>query len=321
MAPRTAGNRAVAELLEAPRATPPPPAVAQRDTLPVPTVAERLATADTNLKAGTLDDPIWAAFQASGGTANAIADRIWQGPLALSDVQPPARSRTDPAVKLRAALVKAVDRVVAAKLNERIKQATGKADADKVKADVVRLTGTGASWDASDIANQLWREWVGPASIVKDSAGAGTPVRLYDALKSAAGKHAGTLRKAGVRRGGPQGPAGRRDHRRRDDPEAAQGLGPRRHRLRRAHRRDPSRPWRQRQARRRDLEGAQRPDPEARRRRRGEHRQRDEDREPPGHGRALGGVPRSVHRLDLEDDLALPRGQHRRRVGLRQPIK
>ncbi len=193
---RTAGNRAVAELLEAPRATPPPPAVAQRDTPPVPTVAERLATADTNLKAGTLDDPIWAAFQASGGTANAIADRIWQGPLALSDVQPPARSRTDPAVKLRAALVKAVDRVVAAKLNERIKQATGKADADKVKADVVRLTGTGASWDASDIANQLWREWVGPASIVKDSAGAGTPVRLYDALKSAAGKHAGTLRKA-----------------------------------------------------------------------------------------------------------------------------
>ena len=195
---QTAGNRAVAELFEAPRsaaAGPSSAAVIQRDPPPGPTVAERLATADTDLKAGTLDDPIWAAFQANGGTANAIADRIWQGPLALSDVQPPAGSRTNPALKLRAALVKAVDRVVAAKLNELIKKATGKDDADKVKADVVRLTGTGASWDASDVANQLWREWVGPASIVANSAGGGTPVRMYEALKSAAGKHTGTLRK------------------------------------------------------------------------------------------------------------------------------
>jgi hypothetical protein len=198
---RTAGNRAVAELFEAPRTPAAPPAVAQRDTPPgppgppAPTVAERLATADSSLKSGTLDDPIWTTFQANGGTANAIADRIWQGPLALSDVQPPARSRTDPAVKLRAALVSAVNRVVTAKLNELIKKATGKDDADKVKADVTRLTGIGASWDAGDVANQLWREWVGPASIVANSAGGGTPVRLYEALKSAAGKHAGTLRK------------------------------------------------------------------------------------------------------------------------------
>ena len=202
---QTAGNRAVAELLEAPRAAPSPLAVVQRDPPPGPTVAERLATADTNLQAGTLDDPIWATFQANGGTANAIADRIWQGSLALSDVQPPARSPKDPAVKLRAALVKAVDRVVAAKLNGLIKKATGKDDADKVKADVVRLTGTGASWDASDVANQLWREWVGPASIVENSAGARTPVRMYEALKAAAGKHVGTLRK------GAFGEAGLRD--------------------------------------------------------------------------------------------------------------
>src|SRR4029079_12528857 len=151
---QTAGNRAVTELLETPRAAPAPFAVAQRDPPPGPTVAERLATADTDLKAGTLDDPIWATFQASGGTANAIADRIWQGPLALSDVPPPAGSRTDPAVKLRGALVKAVDKVVTARLNELIKKATGKDDADKVKADVVRLTGTRAAWDDAALAYQ-----------------------------------------------------------------------------------------------------------------------------------------------------------------------
>jgi len=115
---RTAGNRAVAALFAASRAAALHVPVAQRDTPPGPTIAERLATADTNLKSGTLDDPIWAAFQANGGTAVAIADRIWQGPLALSDVQPPAGSRTDPAVKLRAALVSAVNRLVAARLNE-----------------------------------------------------------------------------------------------------------------------------------------------------------------------------------------------------------
>ena len=156
--------------------------------------------------------------------------------MALSDVQPPARPRTDPALKLRAALVKAVDRVVAAKLNERIKKATGKDDADKVKADVVRLTGTGASWDAADVANQLWREWVGPASIVANSAGAATPVRLYDALKAAAGKHAGTLRKGAFGEAGLKELPAAEITAGRDDPEAALAMGPRRHRLRRAHR-------------------------------------------------------------------------------------
>jgi hypothetical protein len=158
-------------------------------------VAERLATADATLKAGTLEDPIWAAFRANGGTANTIADRIWQSPLGLTDIPVPARRRNDPAVKLRAALVASVNKVVTTKVKELIAKVGSKDESAKIKTDVTRLTGTGASWDASDVANQLWLEWVGPASIVANSAGSGTPVRLYEALKAAAGKHVGTLRK------------------------------------------------------------------------------------------------------------------------------
>jgi hypothetical protein len=189
---RTAGNRAVTELLTSPGTV--RGALAQRDTPPGPTIPERIAAAEKSLKDGLLADPIWSIFRDNGGTADGIADRLWREKLALGDVLPPFRSRTDPAAKLRAGLVAAVNKVVAAKLQEMIVKVRSKDEAARIKEQVTRLTGLGTAWDAPDVANQLWREWVGPGSIVNGSAGSGTPKQLYDALKGAAAQHVPALR-------------------------------------------------------------------------------------------------------------------------------
>jgi hypothetical protein len=208
---RAAGNDAVARLLSAPgrcssaggslalqRQTPPTAPATVTPAPAPPSAADRMATAETALKDGRLDDAIWATFRERGGSPSTIADILWKGQLGLSDVQPSTKrgaERTDPAAKLKGAIEKAVDRVATAKLKELRTRATSKDGATALAADITRLTGRGASWNTPDVVNQLWREWVGPGSIARKSAGGGQPKALYDTLASAAANAVPGLRR------------------------------------------------------------------------------------------------------------------------------
>lgn len=203
---KVAGNEAVAELLGTESQTSGISSVwLQRQTPtpqpPVLSTDERLAAAAATVKEGRLDDAIWKIFRERNGSADQIRDSVWAEDLALADVQlaTPAKGtgavkKVDPATKLKATVKAKVEQVVRARLQALIKQAKSKDEATRLADQISRIAGAGLGWDTAEVANVLWREWVGPARIANGAAGGGLAKALYDSLVAAAAKHVPKVR-------------------------------------------------------------------------------------------------------------------------------
>jgi len=196
---RAAGNRAVAAWLQR---QPVPGPDAGSVSPPPPTLDERFATATAALTDPSTDAAIWSDFTQQGGTSAQIAERIWASTLALGDVpfpQPPkgavGRGRPDAARTLGNSLTTRVNKVVTDKVKELIAKAGKKEEQDGIKTELTAIATSGLGWDARDLANELWRRWVGPARISDGMAGGAWPKQLFTALSGVAAKGAPGMRK------------------------------------------------------------------------------------------------------------------------------
>ena len=160
--------------------------------------------AEATVKAGGIDEGAWTKYRESGGTAKAIAERIWLDELAIPDVDPATLSGRDKvtAKRLETALVARVEQSLVRHFRALTTEVGTTAGTTRVRDQVDRVAGTTPGWSSRDIVGAVWREWVGPGSIRDLGSSAAAARMFWTALdRSIATALTGDRTRAGVRTG------------------------------------------------------------------------------------------------------------------------
>jgi hypothetical protein len=188
---RTAGNRAVSELLNVQRDVDPPPPLP-----PELSLRQQLAEAKARLAKGDLDAPAFEQYRAStAGTVADVVTLLWQNELYLVDVDPAgagldkkdAKALTEFKALLNARVQKALDAKLA-ELTKDVPKSTAKI-ADQVEA----ILKEAPMWGEGSVADRLFVEWVGPGPIGRGSPSGASP--LWAALRQVGGASVQSKRK------------------------------------------------------------------------------------------------------------------------------
>jgi hypothetical protein len=115
--------------------------------------ADRLREAEATVKAGGIDEGAWTKYRESGGTAKAIAERIWLDELAIPDVDPATLSGRDKvtAKRLEMALVARVEQSLVRHFRALTTEVGTTVGATRVRDQGDRIAGTTPGWSSRDI--------------------------------------------------------------------------------------------------------------------------------------------------------------------------
>jgi hypothetical protein len=181
----TAGNRAVVALLSVQRDPPQNQDPTSGALMDVP-LSQRLTEAKTAVTSGGIDASAFERFRTSDGTAADVAQQLWKDELTLWDVDAAYTGVAAPDAKkakeLRTLLLARVNKAVAAKLNDLIKQVPS--SRALIDQQIEKAMPDAPMWADGSIADRLYEDWVGPAPIK-----AGSPsgaVELWSTLRQAA---------------------------------------------------------------------------------------------------------------------------------------
>lgn len=185
----TAGNRAVAALLEVQR-EPAPVDVLER------TIADRITEARGRVTKGEIDAPAFEHYRTStAGTVAEVAALLWQDELHFEDVDPAGAAIEKKADKkvvadFKGFLEARVLKALTAKLRDLIKQVrtSGATIGDQVEL----ILKESPAWEEGPVTDRLFVEWVGPVPI--SSASPPGASDLWSALKDASGRSVASKR-------------------------------------------------------------------------------------------------------------------------------
>jgi nucleoid-associated protein YgaU len=185
----TAGNRAVAALLEVQREP------AQMELLER-TIADRITEAWGRVTKGEIDASAFEHYRTStAGTVAEVAALLWQNELHFVDLDPAGAAIDKKADKKLVADFKAflearVLKALTAKLNDLIKQV--RTSGTKLADQVELILKESPMWEEGPVTDRLFVEWVGPVPISRSSpAGASD---LWSALKDASSRSVASKR-------------------------------------------------------------------------------------------------------------------------------